>query len=97
MFLSSSLKPPLEDDDDFEWATEDVEEEEDASDVEEEVVDAVESEEETQVEEEIVVSDPTTTEAPPEPLAVNPARLLTPGKRYVSSIHIHTLISMYLT
>ena len=86
------LQPPLEeDDDDFEWATE-VEEGEVASDtapIDEGEVADVESEE-TPVEDEIVESDPTTTtttEKPPEPLAVNPARLLTPGKRYVS---LHT-------
>ena len=88
-----------DDDDDFEWATEEVEEEEsDAADDEPvddgKVSDTVESEE-TPVEDEIVESDPTTTtEAPPEPLAVNPARLLQPGKRYVSSVYFY-FDSMY--
>ena len=93
-----------EDDDDFEWATEDVEEEEDTIEEpvdEVEVSDAVESED-TPAEDEIVEST-TTTEAPPEPLAVNPARLLTPGKRYVSYIcfcyfysYVLCLISYYI-
>ena len=91
LLTSILLQPPLvEDDDDFEWATEDVEEETlDAADEESvngDESNAVESEE-NPAEDEIVESDPitTTTEAP-EPLAVNPARLLTPGKRYVSSV-----------